>query len=192
VSDAPRRGLILAALAIGVSGGAVAQRAHHFEFGGSGTIARYDRLLGLATRPGAGVHAGYFLTDAVSLEVDGGLTQPATRIPLVFTTVRWVGASLALSVAVGSRNVPYLLGGYTRIVYGSDPPYDFGDHAIHGAVGDRLFVIPGVALRLEGRAIFAPRTDPRFGGRWAGHVIGSFGITMFPGRGRRVGLRRLP
>jgi outer membrane protein OmpA-like peptidoglycan-associated protein len=164
-----------------VSREALAQRAHHFEFGGSGTVTHYDRLMHLATRPGAGAHVGYFLTEALSLEIDGGVTQPPTGIPLVFTTVRWVGASLALNAAVGSHNAPYLLGGYTRIDYGADPPYDFGDHAVHGAVGDRVFLIPGVALRVEGRAVFAPRTDARFGGRWAGHVIASFGVTMFPG-----------
>jgi len=32
------------------------------------------------------------------------------------------------------------------------------------------------------RAIFAPQTDPRFGDRWAGHVVGSLGLSMFTGR----------
>jgi len=83
---------------------------------------------------------------------------------------------------VATRSVSDVRRAITRIQYGSDPPYDYGDHAIHAGVGNRVFLFPGAALRLEGRAIFAPQTDPRFGGRWAGHVVGSFGLSMFTGR----------
>ena len=166
-----------------------AQRAHQLELGGYVAGTRYDHLMNLRWRIGAGVRLGYFLTSGLGVELEGNLTQPRTQAPLVFTTVRWASASVVLNVRAG-RNIPYLLGGYTRIQYGgaNDAPYDFGDHAIHGAVGDRITLIEGVSLRLEGRAIFAPRTDPRFGGNWAGHFVGSAGVSMFAlGGPRRVG-----
>ncbi len=164
-----------------------AQRAHQLEIGGYGSVIRYDHLMSLRWRVGAGARLGYFLSNGLALEIEGGLAQPRTQTPLVFTTARWASASVVLNVRAG-RNAPYLLGGYTRIVYGgaNDAPYNFGDHAIHGAIGDRITLIEGVALRLEGRAIFAPRTDSRFGGSWAGHVVGSFGLSMFA-LGRRAG-----
>lgn len=157
-----------------------AQRVHQIELGGFGSVTRYDHLMGLKWRVGAGARLGYFLTSGLGLELEGAFAQPRTQTPLVFTTTRWLGASVVLNVHAG-RNTPYLLGGYTRIQYGgaNDAPYNFGDHALHGAVGDRFTLIEGVALRFEGRAIFAPRTDARFGGSWAGHVVGSFGLSMF-------------
>jgi OOP family OmpA-OmpF porin len=179
---------LVAALLVGAVAGLAAQRAHQLELGGYGSITRYDHLMGLDPRIGAGARLGYAFTDLLQLEIEFGLAQPHTRNLFGFTTVRWGGASLVLTVAPGRRNRPYLLGGYTRVDYGSaaNAPYDFADHAVHGAIGDRFFVMDGVALRLEGRAIFAPRTDPRFGGEWAGHVVGSIGIAMFAlGRGPR-------
>lgn len=163
-----------------------AQRVHQIELGGFGSVIRYDHLMGLRWRAGAGTRIGVFLTNGLGVELEGGFAQPRTQTPLVFTTTRWIGASVVLNVRAG-RNTPYLLGGYTRIDYGgaNDAPYNFGDHAVHGAVGDRITLIEGVALRLEGRAIFAPRTDARFGGTWAGHVVGSFGLSMFA-LGRRT------
>ncbi len=58
--------------------------------------------------------------------------------------------------------------------------YKFSDNAVHGAIGDRLFVGERVALRIEGRAIYAPST--RFSsGNWAGHISGSAGLSIFTG-----------
>ncbi len=168
---------------------AAAQRAHQIELGGYAAGTRYDHLMGLRWRIGAGVRLGYLVTGGLGLELEGNFAQPRTQTPLVFTTVRWASASAVLNVRAG-LNTPYLLGGYTRIQYGgsNDAPYDFGDHAIHGAVGDRIRLFEGVAVRLEGRAIFAPRTDPRFGGTWAGHFVGSAGVTMFAlGARARIG-----
>jgi len=156
-----------------------AQRARSIEFGASASVTRYDELMGLGRRVGAGAQVGYFFTRRLSVELEGGFAQPRTRVPFVFTTVRWGSASLVLNVGAGARNLPYVLGGYTRIDYGGTVPYDFADHAVHGAVGDRIFLFSGAAIRLEGRAIYAPSTDPRFGGKWAGHLVGSIGLSMF-------------
>ncbi len=168
-----------------------AQRAHQLELGGYGSFTRYDHLMNLQSRIGAGARLGYFINNGLGLELEGGIAQPRTQNPLVFTTVRWIAASVVLNLHAG-RNVPYVLGGYTRIAYGgaNDAPYDFSDHALHGAIGDRISLIPGVALRLEGRAIFAPRTDSRFGGSWAGYFVGSVGLSMFAlGRSGAVPVR---
>lgn len=178
-----RRGVALvAAMLVGVVMPLRGQRAHQFELGASVSATRYDHLMGLPDHVGMVGHVGYFLSRGVSIEAAGGFSQPQTSIPFEFTTVRWASASVVLNIPAGSRNLPYLLGGYTRIQYGSNPPYDYGDHAVHAGIGDRVFLFPGAALRLEGRAIFAPQTDPRFGGRWAGHLVGSFGLSMFTGR----------
>jgi len=179
VEDRPLRSNPLLVLTL-VATSLTAQRAHQLELGGYAGGTRYDQLMNLRWRTGAGVRLGYFFTGGLGVELEGNFAQPRTQTPLVFTTVRWASASVVLNVRAG-RNVPYLLGGYTRIQYGgaNDAPYDFGDHAIHGAVGDRIKLIEGVSLRLEGRGIFAPRTDPRFGSTWAGHFVGSAGVTMF-------------
>ena len=174
------------ALLVGAVAGLAAQRAHQLELGGYGSFTRYDHLMRLDPRIGAGARVGYAFTNLLQLEVEFGLAQPHQQNLFGFTTVRWGSASLVLNLSAGQRNRPYLLGGYTRIDYGSSAtvPYDFADHAVHGAIGDRVFVMDGVAVRLEGRGIFAPKTDGRFGGEWAGHVVGSIGIAMFAlGRG---------
>lgn len=161
---------------------------YQLELGGYAAGTRYDHLMNLHWRVGAGARLGFFLTGGLGVELEGSLAQPRTQSPLVFTTVRWISASVLGNVRAG-RHVPYLLGGYTRIQYGGSnyAPYDFGDHAIHGAMGDRIRLIEGVSLRLEGRGIYAPRTDPRFGGNWAGHFVGSAGVTMFALGTPRVG-----
>src|SRR2546422_251241 len=63
------------------------------------------------------------------------------------------------------------------------PPYRFADNAVHGALGDRVFLGPRAALRLEVRAIYAPSTHASFGPGWAGHVVGSLGLSVFAGGG---------
>src|SRR5439155_1210980 len=52
------------------------------------------------------------------------------------------------------------------------------------ALGDRLFLGSRAALRLEVRAIYAPSTHGSFGSGWAGHVVGSLGLSVFAGGGR--------
>lgn len=181
---------LVSALMVSATASVGAQRARGIEFGASASATRYDELMGLGRRVGVGAHFGYFLSSHLSVELEGGLAQPHTQVPLVFTTVQWGGASLVLNVGSGARHLPFVLGGYTRISYGATAPYDFADHAVHGAIGDRIFLFNGAAIRLEGRAIYAPSTDPRFGGKWAGHLAGSVGLTMFaPSRAPRDGDR---
>ena len=49
--------------------------------------------------------------------------------------------------------------------------------------GDRVFLGSRAALRLEVRAIYAPSTHASFRSGWAGHVVGSLGLSVFAGGG---------
>src|SRR5205085_2429371 len=90
-------------------------------------------------------------------------------------------ASLVLNFG-GARNVFYMLGGYSRLDFEETAPYRFTDNAILGALGDRLFLGDRAALRVEVRGIYAPNTGLA-GADWAGHVVGSVGLSVFAGGG---------
>jgi outer membrane protein OmpA-like peptidoglycan-associated protein len=78
-----------------------------------------------------------------------------------------------------SRNVFYILGGFSRLDFEPAAPYRFTDNGVHGALGDRIFLGDHVALRLEARAIYSPSTNASFGPSWAGHIVGSMGLSFF-------------
>jgi hypothetical protein len=85
--------------------------------------------------------------------------------------------SLVVNGGTGS-NVLYVLGGYSRLDMGVNPPYNFALNAAHGGLGDRIFLTDRLALRLEGRAYYAPKScclTPN----WVGHVTGSAGLSYF-------------
>ncbi len=176
--------LIGALLAAGVATLA-AQHAHQLEIGGFGTYTRYDRQFGLKNQFGGGGRIGFFLNDYIGLEVDGTLTRPGSEswVPVLepTTQVRFGSASLVINSGTGG-SVLYILGGYSRLDMGVNPPYNFALHAMHGAIGDRFFVGNHLALRLEARAYYTPK-NPYFSGDWVGHVTGSAGLSFFLGGG---------
>jgi outer membrane protein OmpA-like peptidoglycan-associated protein len=158
-----------------------AQRAHQFEIGAFGSFTRYDQVFNLDNQMGGGVRWGYFFGRTVGIELDAGRQQPAAKTGLTDATL-WAGsASLVLNFG-GERNIFYLLGGYSRLDFEEAAPYRFTDDAVHGAIGDRIFLGQRVALRLEARGIYAPKTGFA-GGDWAGHVVGSVGLSIFAGTG---------
>src|SRR5260370_41611316 len=61
--------------------------------------------------------------------------------------------------------------------------YQFGIHAAHGAIGDRIFIGNHMALRLEARAYYSPNNCCLNGGSWVGHVVGSARLSLFLGSG---------
>src|SRR3989442_15892332 len=71
-------------------------------------------------------------------------------------------------------------GGYSRLDMGVNPPYNFALHAVHGALGDRLFLFDRLAIRLEARAYYAPK-NCCLTQQWVGHVTGSAGLSLFLG-----------
>ena len=160
---------------------AAAQRAHQLEIGTFGSFTRYDRAFALENQLGGGGRLGYFLGDRVSIEVEGGYQSPGPTSGGPAATLTLGGASLVFNFG-GARNLFYVLGGYSQVTYGKTAPYDFGESAAHGAIGDRIFFGDRVALRLEARALYTPKTDFP-GGDWAGHVIGSVGLSFFTGSG---------
>jgi outer membrane protein OmpA-like peptidoglycan-associated protein len=157
----------------------IAQHTHQFEISGFGSYTRYDRAFALQKQIGGGGRLGYFFSRTVGIEFEMGYQQPTPYAGGTNATVTLASGSLVLN-AGGQRNLFYILGGYTRLEFGDRPGFNFADNAVHGAIGDRLFFSDRVALRLEGRAIYAPSTRIS-SGNWAGHVIASAGLSIFPG-----------
>jgi len=157
----------------------VAQHTHQFEIGAFGSYTRYDRAFVLDKQIGGGGRLGYFFSRSVGIEFELGYQQPTPSAGGTNATATLASGSLVLNTG-GEHNLFYILGGYTRLEFGDRPGYNFSDNAVHGAIGDRLFFSDRVALRVEGRAVYAPST--RFsGGNWAGHLIGSAGLSIFTG-----------
>src|SRR5207244_5197962 len=52
----------------------------------------------------------------------------------------------------------------------------------HGGLGDRVFLTDRLALRLEARAYYAPKSCC-LSSTWVGHVLGSAGLSFFIGGG---------
>jgi outer membrane protein OmpA-like peptidoglycan-associated protein len=161
---------------------ASAQRAGRIELGVLGNYARFDRQLGLENQFGAGGRLGWFLTDHLSLEVDGSYAEPQLFSGVANSTLVQGAGSVVLNVG-GERTLFYFLAGYTRLAFTRAAPHHFSDNAVHAAVGDRVFIAPGVALRGEVRGLYTPTTRYDTGGFWVGHVVASFGVSfLFGGR----------
>src|SRR5437899_1776745 len=94
-------------------------------------------------------------------------------------------ASLVLNLLGGERHLLYVLGGYSRLDFGSTPPYKFTDSGIHGALGERLFLSRRVALRVEAREIYTPSsnytspTGATSPSSKASHLVLSGGLSIF-------------
>src|SRR6266545_4166462 len=157
----------------------IAQHTHQFEFGGFGSYTRYDKAFVLAKQVGGGGRLGYFFSRVVGIEFEMGYQQPTPYAGGNNATATLASGSLVFNTG-NEHNLFYVLGGYTRLEFSDRPGYTFSDNAVHGAIGDRLFLGGQVALRIEGRAIYAPTT--RFSsGNWAGHIVGSAGLSIFTG-----------
>src|SRR5256712_3761881 len=148
-----------------------AQRSHRIELGGFGTYTRYDPIFGLDRQFGGGGRLGFFLTNNIGVEVDGSVTRPAPTAGGPTTQVRFGSASLVIS-----SGGPYILGGYSRLHIGRNPPFNFGLHAVHGGLGQRFFFSDRVALRIEARAYY-PTSNPYFGGKKSLDATASAGLS---------------
>lgn len=155
------------------------QHTHQFEISAFGSFTRYDRVFNLDNQIGGGGRLGYFFSPVVGGEVELGYQQPTPKGGGTNATLALWSASLTLNFG-GERNLFYLLGGYSRVSFGDNPAYDFKDNGFHGAIGDRIFLGQQVALRIEGRAVYSPSTGFS-GGDWAGHIVGSVGLSIFTG-----------
>ena len=156
----------------------LAQHAEQLELGGYVSFTRFDRAFTLGNQLGGGARFGYFVNNRVSLEVEGAYSNPNSAFFGQSAKVSLASASLVLNYPYGHRGLFYVLGGYTRLVFGDTTPFSFTDNGFHGAVGGRFFLSEKVALRLEGRAIWSPKTNLPWG-TWAGQVIGTAGVSYF-------------
>ena len=176
-----RARMTLAVLALTAVPSLAAQRSHQFEIGAFGSFTRYDQVFTLDNQIGFGGRLGYFFGKTVGLEVDLGHQSPSAKTGPATATLTHFSSSLVLNFGA-ERNIVYILGGYSRLDFEKSAPYRFTDNAVHGAIGDRIFLGDRVALRLEARAIYAPNTG-FVGGDWAGHIVGSAGLSIFAGAG---------
>ncbi|HEU5260684.1 MAG TPA: thrombospondin type 3 repeat-containing protein [Gemmatimonadales bacterium] len=159
-----------------------AQHAGKFEVGAFGSYTSYDDAFGLARKIGGGARLGYFFGDVVGLEADvlfqpaytfsaGG--TPATMQPLIGS------GSVVVNLLHGGRLMLYVLGGYSLLDFGTRAPFDFSDHGVHGGAGARAFLSSRIALRIEGRGIYAPDTKSAFGSSTVTHVAATAGLSVF-------------
>lgn len=156
-----------------------AQHGHQFEFGAFGSFTRYDRAFMLDNQIGGGGRLGYFFNPTVGFEFDVGYQQPSSVSGGGPATLSLGGGSVVFNFG-SNKNLFYVLGGYSRLSFTDNAAYTFDDNAVHGGIGDRIFLNERTALRLEGRALYAPNTN-HTGGGWAGHIVGSAGLAIFTG-----------
>src|SRR6266540_4090554 len=157
----------------------IGQHAHQFEIGAYASFTRYDRAFSLDHQIGGGGRLGYFFSRAIGAEAEFGYQQPAPASGGAKAALALWSGSLTLNVG-NENNLFYILGGYTRLEFSDHPSYSFTDNGFHGGIGDRMFFGDRVAVRIEGRAIYSPKTGFS-SGNWAGHIVGSAGLSIFTG-----------
>ena len=165
-------GVLLVGAASALSG----QHAHQLELGGFGTYTWYDKAFQLDNQFGGGGRVGFFLGNALGLELEGTLGYPNPTAGGKHTQMRWGSASLVLNSG-GDRNILYLLGGYSRMDNGVNAPYNFVLNGFHAGIGDRIFITDRFALRLEARGYYS--RDSAFGKSSITHILGSAGFSYF-------------
>src|SRR5438045_1494235 len=149
-----------------------AQRSQNIEFGGFGSWWRFDRSFLIKNGFGGGARIGYNLSDRVALEVTGDYIATKNLAETQDITVNTVSGSLVLNFPAGDRLTFLASGGYSRMVFGKDPPYNFTQHMVNGSLGFRAFVTSHVACVVT----CAPNTGP----------ITRFSVTHSPVRCRAL------
>jgi len=175
-------GLLLA----GGFGSLTAQHRGQVEIGAFGSYTRYDSGFQLDNQFGSGGRLGFFLGDHFSLEVDGNVAQPLSKFGGVGKTTATFG-SASLVISSGSA---YVLGGYSRLHVGPNPPNSASElNAIHGALGERIFFAGDrVAVRVEARAYYRGPGGGMASPHWVGHFAGTAGLSfLLGGGGQRKG-----
>ena len=137
-----------------VANSAAAQRSQNIEFGGFGSWWRFDHSFLIKNGFGGGARIGYNLSDRVGLEVTGDYIATTNLAATQDITVSTVSAGVVLNFPVGDQSSILASGGYSRMIFGKDPPYDFTEHMVYGGLGFRLFVSHHLALRGDARAQF--------------------------------------
>ncbi len=181
-------GLVGVAIAVAP---AAAQRGEQIEFGGFASYWRFDHLFFLKNAPGGGARFGYWWSDKLGVEVTGDYVSTTDTSGAQTVHASSIGANVVLNFPMSDRATVYASGGYSKVVFGPDPPYDFSKSLITGGVGARIFLSSHLGLRLEARGMYGRDNpdplNPTPRGTWTGHVAGSAGVSYFfipPRQGR--------
>jgi Outer membrane protein beta-barrel domain len=165
---------------------AAAQKAQNIEFGAFGSYWRFDESFQLEGAFGGGIRIGYNLSDRVGLEVTGDYVATTNRAATQDVKVNALGANLVFNFPMSDKVTLLASGGYSRMIFGPDLPYDFTQHMVAGGLGVRAFVSQHVSLRGDVRAQYRP-DNPFFSDAFTGQVQGSLGASYFfipPQQGR--------
>lgn len=156
------------------------------EFGGFGSYWRFDHLFFLENAIGGGARIGYSWSDRLAIEVSGDYVKTTDVAATQDVSISMVTGSVVFSFPVGDRAAFSASGGFTRAVFGPDPPYDFTENMVSGGLGLKVSLSEHVAFRADARAFYRQgNPDPR--GTWTGHVQGTAGVSYYfipPQQGR--------
>ena len=163
-----------------------AQRSQNIEFGGFGSWWRFDSSFLLENAFGGGARIGYNLSDRIGVEVTGDFVATQNLGATQDVSASMISGSLVLNFPMSERVTLLASGGYSRVVFGPDPPYDVTLHMVTGGLGFRAFISHHVAVRGDVRAQYRP-DNPYFSNAFVGQVQGSLGASYFfipPQQGR--------
>jgi outer membrane protein OmpA-like peptidoglycan-associated protein len=189
-----RTGVIVALATLACTVSLRAQHGSSYEFGLFGSYTRYDAAFNLPNRVGGGVRLGYLFGDIVQAEAEVLFPSEYT-VGVASTTIDPLiaSASLVFNILHGQRNILYVLGGYSRLDFGTTAPYHFTDNGAHSAIGDRIFLSRNMAFRFEARGIYTPSTQSGFGTKAVTHILGTVGLSIFASsRSRRASPAPVP
>ena len=181
-----KRLVLLAAAMTLASTSAAAQRAQNIEFGAFGSYWRFDQSFLIKNGFGGGARIGYNLSDRIGVEITGDYVPTTNTAATQDVNINTISGSLVLNFPMGDRLTLLASGGYSRMVFGPDPPYDFTQHLVNGSLGFRAFIGSHVAVRGDVRAQYRP-DNPFFSNAFTGQVQGSLGASYFfipPQQGR--------
>src|SRR5512145_1939510 len=119
---------------------AAAQKAQNIEFGAFGSYWRFDKSFLIKNGFGGGARIGYNLSDRVGIEITGDYVATTNTAATQDVSINALGANLVFNFPMSDRMTLLASGGYSRIVYGPDAPYDFTQHLVAGGLGLRAFV----------------------------------------------------
>jgi outer membrane protein with beta-barrel domain len=160
-----------------------AQKQEAIEFGGFASYWRFDHLYFLKNSAGGGARIGYQWSDKLGIEIRGDYVSTTDTSATQTVTASMVTANLTMGFPIGEKTSLVASGGYARVVFGPDPPYDFTENYISGGLGARMYLSPHLSLRLDGRILYgrgnADPLNPTPRGTWTGHAQGSFGASWY-------------